>query len=281
VKSVASTLPLGVAVALAVLVAPAAARADATDACLQASDEGQNLRDQGQLLAARARFLTCSRDACPHLVRTDCAGWLADVDHRIPSVVLSAEDPAGHDTADVKVTLDGAPFADRLETRAVPVDPGEHHFRFDRTGSPAVEVTVILREGEQRRAVVVRFQEAGEAAAPRAPASARGTAPGRGVVTAAIALGGVTLVGGGLFAYFAATAQSDANRLRATCAPGCAPGQVTAVRTREIVANVSLGVGIAAAAAAVGVLVFSPREAPAVSIAVVPSGGVLGVGGRF
>jgi hypothetical protein len=281
VKSLASTLPLGLAVALSVLVAlaaPAAARADATDACLQASDEGQNLRDQGKLNAARARFLTCSGDACPQIVRADCAGWLADVDRRLPSVVLSAEDPAGHDTAEVKVTMDGAPLADRLEARAVPVDPGEHRFHFDRAGSPAVEETVILREGEQRRAVVVRFHAIGEAPPGL---HARGTAPSRGVVGAAVALGGVTLVGGGLFAYFASTAESDANHLRGTCA-GCPPGAVSAVRTREIVANVSLGVGIAAVVTGVGVLVFGPREVPGTaSVAMVPGGGVLRMGGRF
>lgn len=271
----ARPLPLGLAVALGALAAPAAARADTTDACLQASDEGQNLRDQGKLNAARARFLTCSHDACPRLVRADCAGWLADVDGRIPSVVLSAQDPAGHDTADVKVTMDGVPLADRLEARAVLVDPGEHHFHFERAGSTAVEETVILREGERRRAVVVRFREPGEA-------PARALAPTRGVVTIAIALGSVPLVGSGLFAYFAATAQSDANHLRATCAPGCAPSAVSAVRTKEIVADVSLGVGIAAAAAAVGVLVFGPREAPAAaSVAVLPGGGVLRLGWRF
>lgn len=277
----ARTLGLGLAAALAALAsvaAPAVARADATDSCIQASDEGQVLRDQGKLIAARARFVTCSRESCPKLVRTDCAGWLADVDSRVPSVVLSAQDPEGHDTAEVSVTLDGAPLAARLEPRAIPVDPGQHRFRFERAGSPAVEETVILREGERRRAVAARFRPAGEPVRPVAPS----LRPTRGVAAAAIALGGVAGVGGGLFAYFAATAKSDADHLRATCAPRCKPGAVDAVRTKEIVANAALGVGLAALAAGIGVLLFGPRDAPAAaSIAVVPRGGVLIVGGRF
>ncbi len=271
-------LPFRVAMA-----APPAAP-DSTDACIQASDEGQVLRDQGKLIEARSRFLTCARDACPRLVRTDCVAWLADAESRTPSVVLSAEDPAGHDTADVKVTLDGAPLSDHLEPRAIPVNPGPHRFRFtmgaEGAAQPlAVEVTVILREGEQRRAVAAHFNPGGEATP--APASAR---PTREVVGAAIALGAVAVVGGGLFAYLASSAQSTADTLRATCAPSCNPADVSAVRTKEIAANVSLGVGIGALATGLGVVLFGPREVPPpVSAAVVrvPGGSVFVLGGRF
>ena len=263
------------------LSAPEAARADATDACIQASDEGQVLRDKGELITARERFVRCSAEKCPRLVRTDCANWLADIDTRIPSVVLSAQDPEGNDTADVRVTMDGAPLASRLGARAIPVNPGQHRFRFEREGSPPVEETVILREGERRRAVAVRFRAPGETAPPppSAPASSR---PSRAVLTAAIALGGVTLASGGLFAYFAVTAQSDANHLRATCMPNCNPADVDAVRTKEIVATVALGTGIGAVATGILVLVFGPREAPAAaSVVMVPGGGAAVLRGRF
>jgi hypothetical protein len=283
----ARSLSTGLAAALALLAAPCVARADSTDACLQASDEGQVLRDQGKLIEARARFLTCARESCPRLVRADCGTWLADAESRTPTVVLSAQDPAGHDIAEVKVILDGAPLAERLEARAVPVNPGQHRFRFERPGSPAVEETLILREGEQRRAVAARFHGAGEPSRSPSPSPSplppRSAGPTREVVAAAIALGGVAAVGGGLFAYFATTAESAADHLRATCAPNCNPGDVSAIRTREIVANVSLGVGIGAVAAGLGALLFAPREAPAVApvVARVPGGGVLLVGGRF
>ncbi len=274
---------LALAALAAILAAPATARADATDACIKASDEGQVLRDQGKMIAARERFVTCSAESCPRLVRTDCASWLADVDKRIPSVVLSATDPEGHDTAEVQVTMDGAPLASRLEARAIPVDPGAHRLRFERAGSPAVEETVILREGEVRRAVAVRFRGAAPPGAPSTVAPASGTRPSRGALTAAIALFGAALAGGGLFAYFAATAQGDAEHLRATCAGHCDPGDVDAIRTREIVANVALGTGLAAAATGTLVMLVGPREAAAASIALTPSPGgcMLVLGGRF
>ncbi len=250
------------------------ARADATDACIKASDEGQVLRDQGKLLAARARFLTCSRDACPRLVRADCTTWLADADNRIPTVVLSAQDTSGHDTAAVRVTLDGAPLADKLEARAIPVDPGQHRFRFELPGSAPVEETVILREGELRRPVSVRFAAPETHAAVAPPVEPPASGPSRGAVAVAVSLGAVALGGGAIFAYAAATAESDADHLRATCAPGCNPADVDAVRTKLIAGNAALGVGIAAALAAVGVLLWGPRAAvakPAVSVRVLPA----------
>jgi hypothetical protein len=277
-------LGLTVAIGLALVAAPALA--DPTDACLQASDEGQVLRDKGQLLAARARFLACARPECPTVVRGDCAGWLVDVDARTPSVVVSAQDPGGRDTAEVKVTMDGVPFLARLDGKAIPVDPGEHRFRFELAGSAPVDGQAIVREGERRRVITARF---GARSGPLPPPSSEPQAGGipTAHLAAALALGGVALAGGGVFAYFGVTAKSDADHLRATCAPNCKQGDVDAVRTKEIVANVSLGVGIAAVAAAAVVLIVRPsaaRAAPAVvRIEVRPAvgGGVAGIGGRF
>jgi hypothetical protein len=191
-------------------------------------------------------------------------------------VVVSALDPAGQDAADVRVTMDGAPFLPRLDGRAIPVDPGEHRFRFEREGSPPVEETAILREGEQRRMLAVRF-------APVQKEERRSTGLG-GAMIASIVLGGVALAGGGLFAYFGTTALSERDNLRATCAPGCKPAQVDAVRNREIAANVSLGVGLGAGATAVVLLVVRPGEAKrAARLELVPmeGGGALRIRGAF
>jgi hypothetical protein len=73
-------------------------------------------------------------------------------------------------------------------------------------------------------------------------------------------------------------ARGDADRLRTTCAPACDPGDVDAVRAKQIGANVALGVGVLAAGAA-AVLVF-PWPAPSASrarVAVRPIvGGAIG-----
>jgi hypothetical protein len=244
---------LALALAAALLAAPA--RADTTDACLRAADEGQVLRDQGKLLGARERFLACSKDACPRLVRADCAAWLADVDARVPSVVLAAEDGDGHDLADVRAGVDGAPLVPGLGGRAVPLDPGPHRFRFERPGGTVVDLTVVVREGDRRRVITARFG----APLPPAPPPPQ-VGPSRTVVRASIGLGVVAVAGGVIFAALAESAKADLDHLRATCAPGCMEAQVSGVRTREIGANVALGVGIVAVVSAAVLLIVRPAD---------------------
>jgi hypothetical protein len=247
---------------LAAIVAasPASARADQTDVCIDASVRGQELRDQGKLVAARVALLSCGARACPALLRTECAGWLSDVEARTPSIVIAATDEGGHDTADVKVTLDGAPFLTRLEGNAIPIDPGTHLLRFEHAGSPKVEQRVILREGERRRAITVRFPPPGAPDVAPKPIASTPAGPGRPIAVAA--LGGLVVASGITFAVLGLGAQSDADHLRTTCAPACAVDSVDAVRRKEIGANVALGVGVIATAAA-AVLVFTWPSAAA------------------
>jgi hypothetical protein len=90
-------------------------------------------------------------------------------------------------------------------------------------------------------------------------------------------LGGVGLAAMGVFAYFGATGLSDSNTLHTTCSPGCTDAQVQPVRTKLIVADVGLGVGVLSFAAAIWIGVRgltrsrrAQRAAPW-EVAVVPS----------
>src|SRR5262249_28263072 len=87
-----------VCLALAIAAAsPPVAADDETHACIVASDEGQRLRDDSHLTAARDQFIRCARDVCPAPIRKDCTQWLDDVEQRVPRVVLEARDAAGGD----------------------------------------------------------------------------------------------------------------------------------------------------------------------------------------
>jgi hypothetical protein len=96
--------------ALLAALAPARAFADGKttaaeekQACLTASDKGQQAKLEGKLRVAREQFIVCSRNECPALVRQDCTQWVTEVMAAIPSVVVGARDWQGHDVFAVKV----------------------------------------------------------------------------------------------------------------------------------------------------------------------------------
>ncbi|MGK4001576.1 hypothetical protein WMF31_03050 [Sorangium sp. So ce1036] len=279
---------LAVAIALSALacLTPARAHAGDVEACLTASEEGQRLRDEGRLREARARFIACGDAACPALVRSDCAGWLSELEARMPTLILSAQDERGHDVADARVTLDGAPLAARLDGRAVEVDPGEHVLRFERAGSAAVALRLVVREGEKLRRVSARLTSpAAPGAGAGAPREDAGAPSSAGVPILPIALGGVAVAGGVAYAAFGLSARADADHLRATCAPNCTEAAVDAVRAKVVAANIAFGVGVAALGGAVAALLLRRPDAaaPAAAVHVVPlpGGAAATLGARF
>jgi hypothetical protein len=80
---------------LALSLAVSIARAAAADpppkaACAHAAEDGQRLRTEGKLREARESFTACAAERCPALVRSDCSGWLAEVEAAVPTVVIRA-----------------------------------------------------------------------------------------------------------------------------------------------------------------------------------------------
>lgn len=274
---------------LVALFPPLAQADDARDACIDASERGQELRDTGKLLSARQKFLSCSREVCPALVRTDCASWLANVDARLPSVVVSAKGPDGRDIADVMVTLDRRPLLHRLDGKAISVDPGEHVFRYERTGRAPTEEKVILREGEQRRVLVVRFSDA----VPKGEGNDKDRTPpmDRPVPVAVWILGGVAIAAGGVFGYVGLSAKNEFDEAADPaegCAPGCSEDKVSSIRTKEIIANTALGAGVGALGVATVLLLTRPSvprkvASPAATIDFrpMPGGAMAVLSGRF
>src|SRR5882762_600347 len=93
------------AFAIGAALATTAAEAGATDvqACLSASEKGQNARKAGKLREARENFLVCGSTSCPALVRHDCAQWNSELASSFPTVVFGAHDKSGRDLFDVTV----------------------------------------------------------------------------------------------------------------------------------------------------------------------------------
>jgi hypothetical protein len=244
------------ATAAALLGAVPAARADdATKAaCLASFDEGQKLRLDGKLGAAREQLLACSRAECPGLVRDDCVRLVDDVNRSRPSVVFAAKDDEGKDLVAVKVTVDGTVVSESLDGKPLELDPGAHRVRYEASGYPAVDGAFVARSGEKLRRVDVTFRAPHVELAPAEPPPAH-RAKVAGWVLAGV--GVAALLGAGVVD---AIALRDEHDLRTGCAPACAESDVDAVRTKYIVAGAVAGVGVVAVAAGAWLLLSSPSS---------------------
>jgi hypothetical protein len=211
-----STL-LGTALATA---APAAQAAD-VQACLAASEKGQRARGAGKLREAREHFLVCGGEGCPAIVRRDCSQWNSELATALPSVVFGAKDASGRDLFDVTVSMDGEPLVEKLDGKAVAVDPGPHTFRFESAGAQPVSETALIKEGERARVLSVTFaggaDDAAGATVTPAPTTTAEPGEGRGHTAlpwVVVGIGGVTLVTG--VVVFLTTPQRPGNCDRET-----------------------------------------------------------------
>jgi hypothetical protein len=219
--------------------------------CIRASDEGQQLRDDGKYAQAHEAFARCARETCPVLLRSDCARWLVELDESSASVVVNAKDDKGNDLVDVTVTVDGRALVTKLDGKPLQVDPGEHVFQYTAAGFPPVEDHLVIHAAEKNRTLNVRF-----AGAPVVPVTPDGRsqvpqAPGAGPPVAGLVFAGVAVAAFASEAYFGISGLSQRS---ADLAPGgcaslknCPSSEKSDVQTKFVVADVSLGVGIVSA----------------------------------
>ena len=269
----------------AALASPAIARADGEAstkrACVEASEQAQQLQMDGKLIEARDRLLSCVRPECPELVRHDCAQWMSDVVAALPTVVLGARDAQGRDLFDVTVKLDGAAVAAHLDGKPLPVDPGPHTLRFEAPAAGApVEMQVIARAGEKNRSIVATWGAPAAPASAAAPAGVTGATPsatatgGHGIPALGWVLGAAAAVALGTALYFEVAQVSDYDGLASTCSGHCTSSQVSRVSNERWAAGIAAGVGVALLGGATYVVLARPGEGTGTAATV-------GVAGRF
>lgn len=263
----------GSALFLAVLTWPATSRAD--EACLTSYESAQRLRLESKLVRAKQELIACARAGCPQVLRKDCTSWLAEVDKALPSVVIAASaGPA--EVTEARLFVDGQLVAQVLDGSELVLDPGPHLFRLERAGSPARELKLTLRAGEKSRLVEVDF--GGE---PDAPKPLERTRPSLLPAYAFGALGAVAL---GSFAYFGLKSHSERNDLE-DCKGHCPSDDVDRVRAQQLVADISLGVGVVSLALAgwfyFGATPEQPASAWRLGVRPLPNGGAAALGARF
>jgi hypothetical protein len=272
----------GLLVALAI--GRAAAATAGVEACAAAYEQAQEQRQRGAFGEARGRLSACAAATCPAFIVKDCRRWLDEVDVAQPTVVLAVR-LAGRDLERVTVRSDGRVLAQRLDGRALPLDPGKHALSFEAEGAVARSLQVIIAEGQKNRLITVdlaelpeRTAEAGTLVPAAARIGARANTPmphdlvpvptstTHATVTpaskmrpATIALLATGAAGLATFAGFGLWGFHGEAQLREACSPRCDPAAVNQVSRRYLVADVGLGIG----AAALGVAAYLHAMRPA------------------
>lgn len=230
---------------------PTTFSSDAKAFCVTNVDRAQSLQTARKLKAAREAWVSCASEACPELVREDCAKSLEKLDATMPSIVFSAT-ADGRDISDAKVFLDGDAIPSALDGHAVTIDPGAHVAKFERLGGGGTfEVHIVAREGEKNRLVTAAFMT-------MKPKKDRTEGARFPVVPVALAGVGVVALGGALFMRL--RADSDAEDLHATCAPACDQSQRDSLSDKLVVSNIAFGVGVGALALAAAAWLFDSNR---------------------
>jgi hypothetical protein len=217
--------------------------------CLDAYTRSQPLRAHGALKEARAALLICSRAPCPAALQADCMGWLKEVLDAMPSIVPSVKDGRGTDLLEVRVSVDGAQVASRLDGKPLELEPGEHVLRFE-SGADFVEQRIVARAGEKVRVVEAQLGSPPPEVRRSEPVSAVSGGVSPPVPRSVFALGATGIVA---FAVFAGTGIAGVAHWSslAACKPDCPTERVSAVSREFWGADIALGVAVAAVAAAV------------------------------
>lgn len=259
-------------VAFASLSLASAADAYAANACIEANQEAQDLRDKGRFREARAQLLVCAQKSCNAVIRNDCEKWLKELDEKTPTVIVRVVDARGQDVLGARVTIDGARV--ELDGKPVSVDPGQRTIKARARSGDVAEAKVLTAQGEKDRVVEVKFTteltaEGTPAVAPsgegdkrpdkdkdRVEESPRPVLP--------ITLAAVGAVAAGAFVFFEITGHSDYGDLEDGCAKqprGCSDAEIDPVKSKFVAAGISLGVSVVALGAAAIVYFMRPKAA--------------------
>src|SRR5262249_2202721 len=138
--------------------------------------------------------------------------------------------------------------------RAIALDPGPHTFHLA-SGADSRDESIVLREGEKERRIVLRLSSGGTPPLPPPEMT-------RPVPASAFIAAGVGVLGLGSFTVFGLRAVNDRDTFG--CGDGCASDRYDRVSTGFLIADISVGVAVVAFAVAGYLFVTRPAR-PAVT----------------
>jgi hypothetical protein len=227
---------------------PRPAAAEDPRTCAQAYEKAQEDRTAGRLNAAIEQLKSCIDSRCATFMREDCMRWMDQMESALPTVVFSVRED-GQDLTNVDILCDGNLLTGTLDGKALPVDPGLHEFTFNVPGLAHMERQLLIREGERNRIVNVEFSRPHESIPPPSPlgsSNVNTVLPNPRARTNVLpyALTGVGVLGVAGFAMFGLLGNNHEGDLKSSCAPNCQSGQVDSVKTKYLLADACLGVGL-------------------------------------
>ena len=217
-------------------IAPAPSSAE----CVRMYEQGQEHRNSGRLVAARAALQVCARDECADFIRHDCAAWYGELQDELPTLVFAARS-GERDLTNVRIAIGQRVLAARIDGQAIELDPGEYDLDFVAPGMLPLTQHVLIARGERNRLLRVELR-------PEHPVSfapPRLASPQTRSLLLPGLLVGLGTVGVAGFGALGALGLSSESKLEATCSPRCSAAEVSSVRAKYLLADVSLGVGIA------------------------------------
>jgi len=244
----------------------AAASESAT--CTEFYEKAQEEKTSGHLNAALVHLRICIDAGCPKFIRDDCMRWMDQVEGALPSVVFAVRRD-GSDVTGAEVLCDGKILVSSLDGKAVSVDPGPHDFSFSLPGFPSIQRQTIIREGERNRIIEVEFSSRITAAATHAPTTTdislqnvqdEPVEQETGRRYLPYGLVGLSALGAAGFAVFAIQGNSRKGDLERTCSPSCPSSQVAEVKTKYMLADACLAVGIVSLGVATYLFLTSHSE---------------------
>jgi hypothetical protein len=302
--------------ALALYVRPGYAapnHAKESHGCVAAFKNAQKQEQSGHLREAQKSFSQCAKATCGMQLRRECMIRFDQLVMDVPSVVPVVTDASGEPVLEVQVTMDGEQLTSKIDGRAVAVDPGLHEFTFISPSGTSTQKIVILQGqrnrplsislGSERKtkqalaasavnpSALVDYEPAPEPvkrAMVEAPPGDEPPARSRSSRGSKVPylLTGVGLAGVTGYALMTYWGRKD-NDMLVQCSPNCMQQSVDHVRKLYLVANVSLGVGVAALGAATWLFVRSyrndreARSAMALDLHPLSSGALASVRGGF
>jgi hypothetical protein len=227
--------------------------------CTTSYEKAQYLRRDKKLRAARKELITCSQATCPGAIVSDCTQWMSEVDKIIPSVVFDARDSKNQSLADVKVSMDGEVLQSKLDGTAVQVDPGTHTFHFEMADGTSGDQQVLVLEGEKARVITYSVPVTPGGGSTEPPKNQPDQPSSGGSKTLAYVVGGVGVasLAVGIIVGAMGSSQASSDKSTGGCAPNCSDDEVSSIKTKLIVSDIFIPVGIVGIGAGVALYLLS------------------------